>query len=77
MTRTRMKFPARSSWPLVLAALLVALVSATTVVFTGDALSQGLMNLRHRATLIATGPTSVIDDYVQGLAKAVPGSVHR
>jgi hypothetical protein len=79
---------AGSRWPVVLAFSACALLSATTIVaagpswahraFTGAAaaLSLQFVHAAYRPSSEAQ-PTGTADDYVQGLAKAVPGLVVR
>ena len=70
---------AGSFWPAVVGFSLLVFLSATGLVVANPYWTQrivsGVATASHK--VIAAGIGSVDDDYVQGLAKAVPGLVHR
>jgi len=78
---------AGSLWPAVVGFSLLVFLSATGLVVASPYWSQriisGVATASHKAVKAAYHPGaaagigSVDDDYVQGLAKAVPGLVHR
>jgi hypothetical protein len=76
---------AGSHWPVVLTFSACALLSATTIVAAGPSwanrvLTSAAAAVSHQFVHTAYRPSSdpsVTDDYVQGLAKAVPGLVVR
>ena len=53
-----------------------ALILGSVAVWAGP-LSQKLVHVAYHPTRTEAGPTNGVDDYVQGLARAVPGLVHR
>jgi hypothetical protein len=75
---------AGSRWPIVLAFSAFALFSATTIVAAGPSWANRVLTgaaaaVSHHFVHAAYRPSSeaIADDYVQGLAKAVPGLVTR
>jgi hypothetical protein len=85
---TKQSSRAGSRWPIVVAVSVCALFSATTIVVAGPswasrvltgaaaAVSQQFVHVSYRPNSEAR-PTVAIDDYIQGLEKAVPGAVPR
>jgi hypothetical protein len=67
-------FRAGSYWPIVVAFSLLALVSVTGFVVAGPSWAKRIMPGYDSSE---PRPTADIDDYVQGLGKAVPGLVRR
>jgi hypothetical protein len=75
MTRQLNKrFRAGSSWPIVVAVSLLALVSVTGIVVAGPSWAKRIMPGHDSSEPRATAD---IDDYVQGLGRAVPGLIRR
>jgi hypothetical protein len=69
------RFRAGSYWPIVVAFSLLALVSVTGIVVAGPSWAKRM--IRGYETSSEPRATADIDDYVQGLGKAVPGLVRR
>jgi hypothetical protein len=68
------RFRAGSYWPIVVAVSLLALASVTGIVVAGPSWAKRIMPGYGGSEPRATAD---IDDYVQGLGKAVPGLVRR
>jgi hypothetical protein len=68
-------FRAGSYWPIVVVFSLLALVSVTGIVVAGPSWAKRM--IRGCETSSEPRATADIDDYVQGLGKAVPGLVRR
>jgi hypothetical protein len=68
-------FCAGSYWPIVVAFSLLALVSVTAIVVAGPSWAKRM--IPGYETSSEPRATADIDDYVQGLGKAVPGLVRR
>ena len=68
-------FRAGSSWPIVVAFSLLVLVSVTGIVVAGPSWAKRI--IPGYETSSEPRATADIDDYVQGLGKAVPGLVRR
>ena len=81
-TRWRLGHWPAGYWPIVVGFALVAVISATGIVAAGSPWASRVVSsaaaVSQRFVPVTYRPTSSdIDDYVQGLAKAIPGSVRR